>query len=181
MKYINSENLYAYAFLNEDTLTYPVKKLCISFHGYTDGTVYEKALDNPYFFDTLRMFAAQQPKRDAVIFNNGLHGWHLDDETEYSERYECAVRFLTEEFSGTPIFLVMTTAVKDEERENRVEERNRVARSLAEKYRLFVIDLHGVSVANAELRSVDGFHFSREGNEKFADCILAALEAKLAL
>lgn len=43
MKYINADNLYDFAFLNEDTLVYPIKKLCVSFHGYTDGTMFEKS------------------------------------------------------------------------------------------------------------------------------------------
>lgn len=43
MKYINADNLYDYAFLNEDTLVYPIRKICVCFHGYTDGTMFEKS------------------------------------------------------------------------------------------------------------------------------------------
>lgn len=43
MQYINSENLSDYAFLNNDTLTYPLRAICVCFHGYTDATMYEKS------------------------------------------------------------------------------------------------------------------------------------------
>ena len=43
MKYINSENLLDYAFLNLDTLRYPVRAVCVNFHGYTDATVFERS------------------------------------------------------------------------------------------------------------------------------------------
>ena len=48
-----------------------------------DGFGTSKALDNPYFKDSIRLFFKQLPNVDTVLFNNGLHGWHLNDETEY--------------------------------------------------------------------------------------------------
>ena len=45
MKYINSENLFDYAFLNLDTLHYPVRAVCVNFHGYTDATIFERSND----------------------------------------------------------------------------------------------------------------------------------------
>ena len=47
-----------------------------------DGFGTSKALDNPYFEDMLRLVAARESRRDAVLFNNGFHGFHLDDKTE---------------------------------------------------------------------------------------------------
>lgn len=43
MKYIDKDNLSDYAFLNEDTLVYPLRAVCVSFHGYTDGTRHNKS------------------------------------------------------------------------------------------------------------------------------------------
>ena len=43
MKYIDSANLSDYAFLNEDTLVYPLRGICIDFHGYTDATMFEES------------------------------------------------------------------------------------------------------------------------------------------
>ena len=78
-----------------------------------------KAVDNPYFMDLIRLFAAQQGKRDLIIFNNGLHGWHLSDTEEYGLYYEKMVRFLMSEYPDTPLLLVLTTKI-DKERNQRV-------------------------------------------------------------
>lgn len=39
MKHINKDNLFDYAFVNEDTLTGAVRAVCVCFHGYTDATM----------------------------------------------------------------------------------------------------------------------------------------------
>ena len=59
-----------------------------------DGFGTSKSLDNPWFKDSIKLFAEQQGKRSAVLFNNGLHGWHLDDETEYRAHFEDMIEFL---------------------------------------------------------------------------------------
>lgn len=130
---------------------------------YFDSFSTSKALDNPYFQDSVRIFAEQQGTRRAVIFNNGLHGWHLDDETEYAEAYEKMIVFLLKEFSGTPIALLTTTHVADEEREKRVIKRNAVMMTLAKKYNLPVIDFYAVTKEHADQLSSDGVHLSKPG------------------
>jgi len=139
-----------------------------------DGYGSSKALDNPYLYDSIRMFAAQEGRRSAIIVNNGLHGWHLDDETEYPALYEELVKFLLSEFAGAPVFVVLTTSVRNEEREKRVQARNAAALAVAEKYGLGVIDLYSLSAENTALWS-DGVHFQREAYEKFADLIIKKL------
>ena len=67
-----------------------------------------KALDNPYFFESLSLFAAQQPRRDAVFFNNGLHGWHLTEE-QYEELYANMLDRLIEAFGDVPVVPMLTT------------------------------------------------------------------------
>lgn len=140
-----------------------------------DGFASSKALDNPFLYEAIRLFTAQQNRCDAVLFNNGLHGWHLDDENEYPVLYENAVRFLREELAGIPLFLVLTTSVANEAREARVRARNDAARAVAARYGLPVIDLYEVSCANVACRLPDGVHYSRAGYETFADAILEAL------
>lgn len=137
-----------------------------------DGFGTSKALDNPFFFNSVRLFSKQLTDIQTVIFNNGLHGWHLDDETEYRNFYEKAIEFMLREFEGKKIFLVLTTSVADAEREKRVLARNKVAVELAQKYNLPVIDLYSVSVENVSLRIDDGVHFSGAGYVKFAEKIL---------
>lgn len=137
-----------------------------------DGFGTSKALDNPFLFDAIRLFAAQLPKIETVIFNNGLHGWHLEDEVEYGEYYEKAIQFLLEQFEGKRIFLVLSTSVADAGREARVKLRNKAVLSLAKKYNLPIIDLYSTSIECAEFRSDDGVHYTGVGNNKFASKIL---------
>ena len=134
-----------------------------------DGFGTSKALDNPFFLKSLRTFAEQQRDRVAVLFNNGLHGWHLDDEDEYAKGYENMIRFLLNEFKETPIILLLTTFVSDDERNKRVQTRNRVVSNLAKKYDLPVIDLYSVTKENSHLLYSDGVHFVPEGYQLLAD------------
>ena len=143
-----------------------------------DGFGTSKSLDNPYFFDAVRLFTAQLNKIETVIFNNGLHGWHLDDDTEYREYYEKAVKFLTEEFSGKKIYIVLTTTVEDAKREERVKARNAVACDLAKKYDLPIIDLYSISAEYVSLRCPDGVHYNADGYRKFAAKILESIKSE---
>lgn len=129
---------------------------------FFDGFGTSKALDNPYFADSVRMFAKQQGERGAILFNNGLHGWHLDDEREYGAYYEKMVQFLLNEFEHTPLFLVLTTHVANSERDARVVVRNRVVSELAKKYSLPTVDLYAI-VKNHEETFTDGVHLNADG------------------
>lgn len=140
-----------------------------------DGFGTSKALDNPFLFDSIRLFASQLTKTETVIFNNGLHGWHLNDETEYPEFYEKAIKFLLSEFEGKKIFLVLTTSVADSDREKRVKARNKSVCELAEKYALPVIDLYSTSVEYVNFRIDDGVHYISDGYRKFAAEILGKI------
>ena len=136
---------------------------------YFDGFGTSKALDNPYFQDSVRIFAKQQGTRKAVVFNNGLHGWHLDDETEYAKTYEEMINFLLKEFPKTPLALIATTHVAREDREARVIKRNNVMKALATKYGLPVIDFYTITNEHTELLSADGVHLSKDGYALLAE------------
>ncbi len=138
-----------------------------------DGFGTSKALDNPYLFDSISMFGAQQGRCDMIIFNNGLHGWHIEDNEEYSDLLERAIEFLQKRFNGTPIAIVLTTSVENEAREAKVKRRNIAATAVANKYGLPMIDLYSVAVQNASLRKADGVHFTPEGYTEFAKKIVS--------
>lgn len=137
-----------------------------------DGFGTSKGLDNPFFYDSLRLFAAQLNGFECVLFNNGLHGWHLTPD-EYESYYEKMVEFLVSEFKGVPVYVVLTTSTRDDEKSEKsgVCERNERAIRVAKKHGLKTIDLYSVSIENKALRSDDGVHFSDEGYKKFAECI----------
>ena len=140
---------------------------------FFDGFGTSKAVDNPYFSESVRLFAQQQGEREVIIFNNGLHGWHLDDDTEYIQYYEQLVKFLLREFGATPIVLILTTAIADEKRNARVIKRNNAVVKLAAAYNLSVVDLYSVVNEHRELLSPDGVHLIPEGYKLLASALLS--------
>ena len=140
-----------------------------------DGFGTSKAVDNPYFKDAVRLFSEQQADRKAILFNNGLHGFHLS-EKDYAFYYEDMIKFLISEFKNTPVAVVSTTHINDAEGEKKVIERNRAAISVAGKYKLPAIDLYGISLKNADMLLEDGVHFKESGYEHLADEIVKGVK-----
>ena len=137
-----------------------------------DGFGTSKALDNPYFKDSIRLFLNQVPNIDTVLFNNGLHGWHLDDETEYKVLYDEMIQFILSEIKGARLYILLITAVENNEDNKRVKIRNTAAREVAEKYSIPVIDLYDITSANISEISPDGIHPTEPLYEKIADEII---------
>lgn len=142
-----------------------------------DGVASSKALDDPLLLDYARLFAKEEGYRSYVIFNNGLHGWHLDDESEYPALFETAVKRLLLDFPEAKLLIANTTSPENAERAARVEKRNEAAQRIARQYSLPVIDLHRVSVENPSLLSGDGVHFTEEGYVALAQEILSVISA----
>ena len=142
-----------------------------------DGYSTSKGIDNPWLKEQLRLIAQQCWPPAAVLFNSGLHGWHLDP-GDYGARFEDMLLFLKELFPGTPLFPVLTTAVASEKGKAVVEARNRAVLMLAEKHGLPVIDLHAVSQSRGDFISGDGIHPTPEGYGLLAEAILSALREK---
>lgn len=140
-----------------------------------DGFGTSKAVDNAFFKESISLFASQLPKLELILFNNGLHGFHLEDSTEYAKYYEEMVVYLLEKYPDVPLFLVLTTYIKSETRLKRVKARNQVVLKIAEKYHLSVIDLYMTTEKNKELLSEDGVHFTQEGYEIIAKEIISAI------
>lgn len=138
-----------------------------------DGFGSSKAVDNPFFQETVSLVSKQEPSRKAVLFNNGLHGWHLDDETEYRFYFEKTIRFLMKQFSEVPIAVVLTTTLKDIAKNERVLVRNQVASEIAKQYELPIIDLYAVSKKHTDLLKGDGVHFTEEGYQFLAKTLVS--------
>ena len=140
----------------------------------TDGFGTSKALDNAYFYETLRLFLRQQGYRTVILFNNGLHGWHLEDGGEYAEAYDRMISFLEKECPDIPILILLTTRIADAERNERVKARNRAALSVAKKHGLEVVDLY--DAVSEHMISSDGVHLIPEGYDSLAQTILTAVK-----
>ena len=138
-----------------------------------DGFGTSKALDNPYLKPTLELCLRQQRKCNAILFNNGLHGFHLSD-AEYERLYDDMLQFLTQ--TGKPVYVLLSTDVLQDPAQNQtVDARNQIAAALAEKYCLPCIDLHAVATSHPECHVPDGVHFTDQGYKLLANCILEHL------
>lgn len=134
-----------------------------------------KAVDHPNYYASIAMFLSENEKLDAIIINNGLHGWHLSEE-EYGRLYGEAVHKLHREYPNTPMWIVLTTAISESnECCGRVPARNVKALEIAEKEGIGVIDLYTVSAQIAHLRKPDGVHFQDDGYRALAQEILSVL------
>lgn len=132
-----------------------------------------KALDNPYFFDSVALFAAQSANHKAVFFNNGHHGWHLDEET-YATLYADFLDKLTEKF-GTVIPILTTYSTSEYSPNTRVEARNAVVRKIAAERGLPVVDFYSVSYENRD-HLTDGIHYDAEGYNALAAALMRAVK-----
>lgn len=136
-----------------------------------DGFGTSKAVDNPFFMPSVELFAGQQGGRSAVLFNNGLHGWHLEDETEFKEHYEDMVKFILDFFKGAPVAIVLSTYIGIDDLK-RVIVRNKVMSDIAEKHSLPVIDLFTVSEQAKDLMLQDKVHFTDKGYKALAEKVV---------
>ena len=142
-----------------------------------DGFATSKALDNPFLIPSLELFMKQSRKYEAILFNNGLHGWHIKDGEEYFDFYCRTLDFLCS--TGIPVYVVLTTNLPfDKERNSRVETRNRLAIKAAEKFGCKVIDLYSASLECEGKYCDDGVHFHCDGYEILAQRIIKDLSIK---
>ncbi len=138
----------------------------------TDALASSKALDNSYLLPTLDLFFRQIQTPDLLIVNNGLHGWHLTDDSEYPRLLETFLLTLKSRLNCT-VAVVLTTPVADAGRNERVKVRNASARAVAEKIGCPVIDLYSPAVSLAQ---VDGVHFTAEGYQALADVLSGEIQ-----
>lgn len=138
-----------------------------------DGFGSSKALDNPYFLPSVDMFVKQMQKLDGVIFNNGLHGWHLSDE-EYEKYYEKALEFI--KGYNVPVFVLLTTdAEGSKQRKDGIIARNEIAKKLADKFGFKVIDIYTMTKDKKDMHTPDGVHFTGESYDLLAKEIIKSL------
>lgn len=138
-----------------------------------DNFATSKAVDNPAFEKSLAVFAAQNPDYTTVLFNNGLHGYHLSSE-EYAQHYEKLLLVVRELFADTKLFVLTSTYTADGKQEI-VEKRNAKVKAIAEKHNLPIIDLYKTSYKKDDLICEDKVHFTDNGYVTLAKAILENL------
>lgn len=147
---------------------------------FIDGIATSKAVDNPTFFNLLNYFAEAGHSYDAVFFNNGLHGWHLEEE-KYAPLLTETAKFIKECFAPKKFFIVLTTPVRKSKQTEifddinpRVLVRNAAALETARELGAEVVDLYSLIEDRPELYIQDGVHLVDEGYILLAEEIIKA-------
>ena len=164
-----------------DSISNALRRECTAASGNEilfDGFASSKAVDNDYLCDSLRLFAGQLPSVSAVLFNSGLHGWHLADDSAYPGYYEKTINFLQGEFPSVPVIPVLTTRHGNGEFQKRVLARNEAVKKIAERLSLPVIDLFTESQKYADCQ-LDDCHFNGEANKKLAAFLVCEVKKYL--
>lgn len=139
-----------------------------------DNYATSKAIDNPMLIKMIHLSLEQLGNCDIILFNNGLHGWHLDEE-EYRKNYDAVIGELCENYPDIKIVIVLSTPTRRKEnmallskRISDIIKRNECAISVAEKYNLPYIDLYSVLAERLEYYINDGVHLNEEGYKALA-------------
>lgn len=135
-----------------------------------DNFATSKAVDNLHFIKSLAVFAAQDPGYTTVLFNNGLHGFHMTAE-EYEAAYEPLFLKVKELFKTAKFYILLSTFTKTDVNEQTVL-RNAAVLRIAKKLGVETVDLYEVSKSNQNTISSDNVHFTPEGYEILAKTIL---------
>ena len=107
---------------------------------------------------------------DLVIFNNGLHGFDIDDEA-YEENLEEAMKDLNKRVknlawrTSTPIRDKEDLDKFNSERNPRVIRRNAFAAKVAADSDIPVLDLYTLMEENVEYFAPDAIHYNEQGKE----------------
>ena len=145
-----------------------------------DGFATSKAADNPFFADAVRLFSAQQVSPvSVVLFNNGLHGWHLNDETEYPHHYDRLVTELRMIFPKATFIITLTTPLADPAQNKRVLARNRSAAAAAQKHGFPVLDYDPPLSALSVVHSPDGVHLTDDAYRILAETAVTSVNSRI--
>jgi lysophospholipase L1-like esterase len=131
-----------------------------------DNFATSKAVDNPSYIKALEVFAAQNPGYDTLLFNNGLHGFHLSAEA-YEKHYDSFFSQVKELFKNAKPYIILSTFTKKDYNSQTIL-RNAAAVRIAEKHGIEIIDFYTLSKENAHTISSDNVHFTDEGYELLA-------------
>lgn len=152
----------------------PVLTVLLGGNTYVDAIGTSRAVDNPWFEQLLDCMLAQRSDYTAVIFNNGLHGFHLD-----AEAYEAGLlrmaAYLRQKLPHARLIMPLSTPVRKPGELMQLESRNEtvIARNLAlcrvaERVGAVTCDFYSALVDHPELWGGDGVHLAKEGYQLLA-------------
>lgn len=139
-------------------------KLCVT------AMMTSKSAANPHFCEEIEMVARQEDYCYKIVqLNSGLHSGGQSEE-EYEANLEKIILFIKKILPNAILVLANSTptTVRDEPSNfihGSVQQYNAAVDRLGKKYNLPVNDLYSAVYGNAEIRSLDGYHYIAEGYE----------------
>jgi lysophospholipase L1-like esterase len=143
-----------------------------------------RGMDNEDYFKELSyLLDRERFCYQAIHLNNGLHGNHLNGD-EYERLLEQTVHFIQSKSDAAIIIALSTPVYHDEleynhENNDRVTERNRSARLVADRNGLPVNDLYAFSYGKEEIRIGDGYHYNAQGSKLQAEQVVGCLRTAM--
>jgi len=121
---------------------------------------------------------------ELVVFNNGLHGFDIDDNLYKPALHEClsSLKGRVPRLawrSSTPILDKNNLEELNADRNPRVVRRNKDAKDLAEKLDIPMLDIYAETIERKNLFSPDAVHFSVEGNNFIAEKVAEFIKKQL--
>lgn len=122
----------------------------------------------------------------VIHFNNGLHGWHLD-EVAYGDSLHAYVRYLQDGApaaqliwgSTTPVAMPNNTNLLKSERNDLVLRRNAIAYDIMAEFGIPVNDLYAVIIGHTDLMASDGVHYTEPGSTLLGNTVADAIRSAL--
>lgn len=143
-----------------------------------------RGMDNKdYFFELGYLLNSERFHYNAIHLNNGLHANHLEKD-EYEILLDQTVQFIQKNSNATVIMALSTPIFHSEmgyehKDNDRVIERNKRARRIADRYGLLVNDLYTLSHNREEIRVGDGLHYNQLGSKMQAIQVVEYLKAAM--
>ncbi len=107
---------------------------------------------------------------EAIVFNNGLHGWDIDEDT-YLVHLEATMKHLKKQAplliwrNSTPIRTIGDLDTFEAERNPRVQLRNAGAETIARQLEIPVCDLYTPMAEHPEWFEADAIHHNQAGRQ----------------
>jgi len=163
-----------------------VKKL-LAGKANVDVLATSKGIDDPAFLKETA-YALEGYAHAVVHFNNGLHGWHVNNEA-YAECVRAYVKELQRLAPNAKLVWASTTPVPsrrrgaklDKKRNGIVLARNKAARQAMDELGIPINDLYGLMVGDLEqlTASKGNVHYGEKGKAMQGQAVADAIAAQL--
>lgn len=130
-----------------------------------DKLATSRSLDQKLYFDQLNM-ALSEVKYDIIIFNFGLHGFHINGDDYYKGMDKLAKVLKA---ACPKVYCLETTPLYYENEKDLIEnnkivvERNSIAKKIADKNKIGLIKWYDMWYNKPQFRSSDPYHYNEQG------------------